>query len=137
MEFTAFLYKITSQISVPEEIFFIGFTLPAGSFYLVLILSIWQCCCSQLASAPEISTDDASGSRQVDLLDDQVQSSESNSPDSGTATELPSADKREPSSPQTLDTYAEIGLVRDRSPKYAPSQNQDPTELPGFSVSLH
>lgn len=104
----------------------------------MLILSILQCFYSQSVTAQEISTDDASGSRQVDLLDDQVRSSESNSPDSGIATELQSADKRESSSPQTLDTYAEIGLVRDRSPKYAPaSQHQDPSELPGFSVSLH
>ncbi|XP_022948928.1 uncharacterized protein LOC111452434 isoform X2 [Cucurbita moschata] len=90
---------------------------------------------SQSISAPEISTDDASGSRQVNLLDDQVRSSESNSPDSGTATELQSADKRESSSSQALNTYAEIGIVRERSPKYVPtSQHQDPSELPGFSA---
>ncbi|KAL0554298.1 hypothetical protein IC582_008216 [Cucumis melo] len=90
---------------------------------------------SQSVSALEISTDDASGSRQVDLLDDQVRNSESNSPDSGTATELQSADKRESSSPQALDTYAEIGLVRDRNSKYTPApQHQDPSELLGFSA---
>ena len=118
--------------------FFMGFTLHACNFILLLILSIWQCFSSQSISAPEISTDDASGSRQVNLLDDQVRSSESNSPDSGTATELQSADKRESSSSQALNTYAEIGIVRERSPKYVPtSQHQNPSELPGFSVSLH
>ncbi|XP_022980507.1 uncharacterized protein LOC111479877 isoform X1 [Cucurbita maxima] len=90
---------------------------------------------SQPASAPRISTDDASCSRQVDLLDDQVRSSESNSPESVVATEIQSADKIESSSPQTMDTYADIGLVRDRSSKYTPdSQHQDPSELPGFSA---
>lgn len=67
-----------------------------------------------------------------------MRNSESNSPDSGTATELQSADKRESSSPQALDTYAEIGLVRDRNSKYTPApQHQDPSELLGFSVSLY
>ena len=88
------------------------------------------------ASAPDLSSDNASGSKHVDLLDDQVRNSDSDSPVSGEGSEHQLPDKSP--SPPNLDDYADIGLVRENSPSYTPSetqQQQDPPELPNFSVS--
>jgi hypothetical protein len=88
--------------------------------------------------ASELSSDDVSGKKQVDLRDDQIRSSESESPASGAASEQQLPDNKESSSSQNLDNYANIGLVpvRDTSPSYAPaSQQQDSHDMPGFSVS--
>ncbi|KAL5579530.1 hypothetical protein UlMin_011972 [Ulmus minor] len=87
-------------------------------------------------SAPEPTTDDASSSNQVDLIDEQIRNSGSDSPPSGAASEQQLQDKKDSSSPQDLDNYSDIGLVRDSSPSYArsESQQQDPSELPGFSA---
>ncbi|KAG8643263.1 uncharacterized protein LOC110626520 isoform X3 [Manihot esculenta] len=85
-------------------------------------------------SAPESSSDDASGSKQVDLLEEQVRNSGSDSPASGTVSEHRVPD--ESSSPANLDTFADIGLVPDNSPSYTtpePQQRQDRPELPSFS----
>ncbi|EEF41015.1 uncharacterized protein LOC8284671 isoform X2 [Ricinus communis] len=86
------------------------------------------------ASAPESSSDDASGNKQVELLDEQVRNSGSDSPASGAVSEHQSPDKS--SSPPNLDNYADIGLVRDSSPfTSSESQHQqDPPELPSFSA---
>lgn len=87
-------------------------------------------------SAPESSTDD--GSKQVDL-DDQFRNSGTASPASGEASEHQLPDKKESSSPQNLENYAEIGLVRESSPTYTPSdshQQQEHHVLPSFSVSF-
>uniref|UniRef100_A0A2N9J0A7 GBF-interacting protein 1 N-terminal domain-containing protein n=1 Tax=Fagus sylvatica TaxID=28930 RepID=A0A2N9J0A7_FAGSY len=92
---------------------------------------------SLLVSASESSSDDASGGKPVELLDDQVRNSGSDSPASGVAAEHQLSDKKESLSPQNLDNYADIGLVRESSPSYAPSesqQHQDPPELSGFSA---
>jgi hypothetical protein len=86
--------------------------------------------------ASELSSVDVSGSKQVDLRDDQIRSSESDSPASGAASEQQLPDNEESSSSQNLDNYANMGLVRDTSPSYAPaSQQQDSHDMPGFSVS--
>ncbi|XP_041000190.1 GBF-interacting protein 1-like isoform X1 [Juglans microcarpa x Juglans regia] len=88
------------------------------------------------ASAPEFSGDDASGSRLAELHDGLVRNSGSDSPASVVASEHQLPDKKQSSSPQNLDNYADIGLVRDNSPSYAPSElqhHQDPPELSGFS----
>ena len=102
-------------------------------FNLMLLCVI--ICCS--LSAPESTTDDSSSSKQVDLNDEKNRNSGSDSPRSGSASENQLPDKKESSSPRTLDNYADIGLVQDNSPSYAPSesQQQDHPELPGFSVS--
>ncbi|KAG2728715.1 hypothetical protein I3760_01G217500 [Carya illinoinensis] len=87
-------------------------------------------------SAPESSGDDASGSRLAEAHDSQVRNSGSDSPASVVDSEHQLPDEKESSSPQNLDNYADIGLVRENSPSYAPSesqQHQDPPELPGFS----
>ncbi|XP_050380260.1 uncharacterized protein LOC126797630 isoform X2 [Argentina anserina] len=87
------------------------------------------------ASAPESHSDEASSTKPVDLLDDQVRNSGSDfSAPSAVPEHLP--EKRETSSPQSLDNYAEIGLVRNNSPSFAPSesQHQDPPELQGFTA---
>ncbi|KAM5579508.1 hypothetical protein ABKV19_009337 [Rosa sericea] len=86
-------------------------------------------------SAPESRCDEASGTKPVDLLDDQVRNSGSDfSAPSAVPEHLP--EKKETSSPQSLDNYADIGLVRDNSPSFAPSdsQHQDPPELQGFTA---
>lgn len=72
----------------------------------------------------------------MDLRDDHIRSSESDSPASGAASEQQLPDK-DSSTPQNLDNYANIRLVHDSSPSYAPSesQQQDSHDMPGFSVS--
>ncbi|XP_059456437.1 GBF-interacting protein 1-like [Corylus avellana] len=88
-------------------------------------------------SAPESSGDDACSSKPAELRDAQVRNSGSDSPASVVASEHQLPDKKESSSPRNLDNYADIGLVRENSPSYAPSesqQHQDPPELPGFSA---
>ncbi|XP_065866801.1 uncharacterized protein [Euphorbia lathyris] len=85
-------------------------------------------------SVPETSSDDTSAKKQVELVDEQVRNSESDSPASGVVSEHQLPEKA--SSPPNLDNYADIGLVRDDSPSYTPpesQQQQDPPELPSFS----
>ncbi|KAK3013121.1 hypothetical protein RJ639_010122 [Escallonia herrerae] len=89
------------------------------------------------ASAPESSSDEASGSKQVDSTDEHARNSESNSTPSPTVSEDQLEDRKESSSPQNLDSYADIGLVRDNSSSYTHSESQqhlDPPELPSFST---
>ncbi|RVW52048.1 hypothetical protein CK203_079589 [Vitis vinifera] len=82
-------------------------------------------------SPPESSSDD--GSKQVDL-DDQYINSGTASPESGEASEHQLPDKKESSSPQNLENYADIGLVRESSPSYTPEsqQQQERHVLPSF-----
>lgn len=89
--------------------------------------------------APELTTDDVSGSKQVDLQDDHVRSTGSVSPASGAASEQQLPDNKDTSSPQNLNNYASIGLLRGNSPSFAPSESrqQDSHDMPGFSVSYY
>ncbi|XP_047155412.1 uncharacterized protein LOC124826598 [Vigna umbellata] len=84
--------------------------------------------------AQELSTDDVSASKQVELLEEHIRSSGSDSPVSGAASEQHLPDNKDSSS--TQDNYANIGLVRDSSPSYAPSepQQQDSHDMPGFAA---
>ncbi|XP_022715231.1 uncharacterized protein LOC111274677 isoform X3 [Durio zibethinus] len=87
-------------------------------------------------STPDTSSEDAAGGRPIEILDDQLRNSGSDSPPSGTASEHQLADKEDTSSPHNLESYADIGMVQDNSPSYALSesqQQQDPPELPSFS----
>ncbi|KAK8465028.1 hypothetical protein PHAVU_010G132600 [Phaseolus vulgaris] len=88
--------------------------------------------------APELSTDDVSGSKQVDLLDEHIRSSGSDSPVSGAPSEQQLPDNKDSSNTQNLDNYANIGLVRDSSPSYAPSepQQQESHDMPGFAALI-
>ncbi|XP_050232433.1 uncharacterized protein LOC126681097 isoform X2 [Mercurialis annua] len=86
------------------------------------------------SSVPESSGDDASGSKQVELLGEQVRNSGSDSPASGAMSENQSPDKSP--SPPDLDNYPDIGVVRNSSP-FAPSESQhqhNVPELPSFST---
>lgn len=88
-------------------------------------------------SAPEASSNDASGNKPTELLNCQVRNTGSDSPASAVPVEHQLLDKKESSSPQNLDNFADIGLVRENSPSYAPSESQshqDPPEIPGFSA---
>lgn len=73
----------------------------------------------------------------MDLQDDHIRSSESDSPASVVASEQQLPDNKDSSNTQNLDNYANIGLVRESSPSYAPSepQQQDSHDMPGFAVS--
>lgn len=90
------------------------------------------------ASALESSNDDISGSKQVDKVDDHIANSGSHSPESAAAAaehQLP--DKNERSSPQSLDSYSDIGIIHENSRSYAPPESQqqpEPSELPSFSA---
>ncbi|KAK8618699.1 hypothetical protein V6N13_132682 [Hibiscus sabdariffa] len=88
-------------------------------------------------SSPDTSSDDTAAGKPINILDDQLGNSGSDSPPSGTASEHQLPDKKDAPSPQNLDSYADIGMVQDNSQSYAPSepqQQQDPPELPGFSA---
>ncbi|PSS18094.1 A-agglutinin anchorage subunit like [Actinidia chinensis var. chinensis] len=82
------------------------------------------------ASAPESSSDETSASKHVDLPDDQIQNSRSNSTASGVVSENELLDKKESSSPQKLDGYADIGLFRNNSASYTPFELQQQQEAP-------
>ncbi|KAF5745543.1 hypothetical protein HS088_TW07G01135 [Tripterygium wilfordii] len=88
------------------------------------------------ASSRAASGDDSSANRQEELLDDQSRNSGSDSPSLNGASEIQLLDKNESSSPQNLDNYADIRLVRDNSAAYAPEsrQQQDTPEFPSFSA---
>ncbi|KAJ7963232.1 GBF-interacting protein 1 [Quillaja saponaria] len=91
---------------------------------------------SSSAPTPE-SSGDVSGSKKVNLFDNQGRSTDSDSPASSAASKYQMPDNQESSSPQNLDNYADIGLVQEKSPSYLPSesrQQHDPHELPGFSA---
>lgn len=91
-------------------------------------------------AAPKTSGNDISGSKLVDVLDDHVRNSGSNSPASGEASEHQLADDiKDASSPENLDSYSDNGLVRDSGPFYGLSESQqlqDSSELASFSVSI-
>ncbi|GFY97187.1 dentin sialophosphoprotein, putative [Actinidia rufa] len=82
------------------------------------------------ASAPESSSDETSASKHVDLLDDQIGNSRSNSTASGVVSENELLDKKESSSPQKLDGYADIGLFRNNNASYTPFELQRQQEAP-------
>ncbi|KAL8230269.1 hypothetical protein R6Q57_000047 [Mikania cordata] len=85
-------------------------------------------------SSHESSIDETTGSKQVELVDEQ--SSGSASPGSGIS-EPQLTDRVESSSPQNMENYTNIGLVRQNSPSYVPSethQQKGPSELPSFSA---
>ncbi|XP_039032413.1 GBF-interacting protein 1-like isoform X2 [Hibiscus syriacus] len=87
-------------------------------------------------SSPGTSSDDNVG-KPINILDDQLGNSGSDSPASSTASEHQLSDKKDAPIPQNLDSYTDIGMVQDNSQSYAPSeaqQQQDPPELPGFSA---
>ncbi|KAL5824263.1 hypothetical protein ACOSQ3_020326 [Xanthoceras sorbifolium] len=91
---------------------------------------------TSLSAATKSSGNDVSGSKPADILNDQVRNSGSNSPASGESSEhqLPD-DIKDTSSPQNLDNYADIGLIRDDIPyALSESQQQDPPELASFSA---
>ncbi|KAK6125030.1 hypothetical protein DH2020_041208 [Rehmannia glutinosa] len=86
-------------------------------------------------SSPESSGDEPAGGKQLEMMDDSVRSSGSNSPASGAVSDHQLTEKKESSGSQNLDNYADVGLVRDNSPSYTPEslQQQDTPELPSFS----
>lgn len=70
------------------------------------------------------------------MVDDSVRSSGSNSPASDVS-DPQLTEKKESTSPQNLNDYADVGLLQGNSPSYTPEslQQQDTSELPSFSVS--
>ncbi|KAL3632056.1 hypothetical protein CASFOL_025040 [Castilleja foliolosa] len=88
-------------------------------------------------SAQESSGDEqAGGSKQLEMIDDSVRSSESSSPASGAVSNDQLTEPKESSGPQNLDKYVDVGLVQDNSPSYTPEslqQKQDTSELANFS----
>lgn len=91
---------------------------------------------SSSVGSPDSSSDEPSGIKQVELVDERVQSSGSVSPASGTTSEQQTTERLESSSPPNMENYTDIGLVRHSSPSYTPSEptpQQGPSELPSFS----
>ncbi|KAG9457713.1 hypothetical protein H6P81_002221 [Aristolochia fimbriata] len=81
-------------------------------------------------SNPVASTEDATARNEIDILDDQIRSSGSQSPSEGPDNSQP--DRKESSSSQSLDNY---GLVRSESPPYGSADSQqdnDPSKMPSF-----
>ncbi|XP_042052382.1 GBF-interacting protein 1-like isoform X3 [Salvia splendens] len=84
-------------------------------------------------SSAEASGDEPVTTKESEVADDSVRSSESNSPVSGDLSDL--TEKNDSSSPQNLNDYADVGLMPGNSPSYTPEsiQQQDTSELPSFS----
>ncbi|KAE8667161.1 Detected protein of unknown function [Hibiscus syriacus] len=82
-------------------------------------------------SSPDTSSDDTVG-KSINILDDQLGNSGSDSPASSTASEHQLSDKRDAPSPQNLDSYADIGMVQDDSQSYAHSEAQRSKILPNY-----
>ncbi|XP_068660739.1 GBF-interacting protein 1-like isoform X2 [Aristolochia californica] len=81
-------------------------------------------------SNPVASSEDITVRDEIDILNDQIGTSRSQSPSEGSEHSLP--DRRESSSSQSLDNY---GLVRSESPPYGPTDSQqenDPDTIPSF-----
>ncbi|KAL8458664.1 hypothetical protein ACS0TY_036247 [Phlomoides rotata] len=89
---------------------------------------------SVTASGPESSGDEPASSKQLEIIDETVRSSDSNSP-SGALSDRQLTEKVESSSPQNLNEYADVGLVRGNDTSYTPESlhQQDTSELPSFS----
>lgn len=85
-------------------------------------------------SAAETSGDEPAASKQLEMMDDSVRSSGSNSPASDVS-DRQLTEKKESTSPQNLNDYADVGLLQGSSPSYTPEslQQQDASELPSFS----
>ncbi|XP_058108544.1 GBF-interacting protein 1-like [Magnolia sinica] len=86
-------------------------------------------------SAPVTSSEEVSGGDEMDLLEDQVRPSRSESPASEASSENLQADTKESSSPRNLGNFANVGLVRSNTPSFSrsePQQQQDPHVLPSF-----
>lgn len=90
---------------------------------------------SATASGPESSGDEPAGSKQLEIMDESVRSSDSNSPSSGAQSDRQLTEKIDSSSPQNLNEYADVGLVRGNNTTYTPESvhQQDTSELPSFS----
>ncbi|KAI3979371.1 hypothetical protein MKX01_001563 [Papaver californicum] len=90
---------------------------------------------SEGVSAPPDSTEDAN---QVDLLDAPSRKSESDSPASAhESAERPLPENNISTSPGNLESYVDIGLVRNSSTSYTPAEPQEhhgPSELSSFQV---
>ncbi|KAK4764148.1 hypothetical protein SAY87_013586 [Trapa incisa] len=79
--------------------------------------------------------DDASVSKAVNTIDEQVRNSRSDSPASSASSDNQSEEKK--LNPQSLDRYSDIGLVREDTHSYDPSesnQQQVPSEMPNFTT---
>ncbi|KAF8393561.1 hypothetical protein HHK36_021805 [Tetracentron sinense] len=90
---------------------------------------------SASVSASVASSEDASGGNQIDLLDDEIRNSGSGSLASAAASEHPLPSTKESSSSQDFENYVHIGLARNDSPSYTPSEPQqqhDLSRLPNF-----
>ncbi|KAK9131341.1 hypothetical protein Sjap_011828 [Stephania japonica] len=90
---------------------------------------------SASVSAPLTSIDDGI---EVEMLHGQLGTSGSVSPVSEAASDYPSHDKKDSSSPRNLENYVDVGLVRNDTPSYTsvePQQQlQDVTGLPSFAA---
>ncbi|PKI39889.1 hypothetical protein CRG98_039729 [Punica granatum] len=93
-------------------------------------------CAAGLSVSDPILGDHASISKPVDSIDERVRNSRSDSPASSASSENLLSEKRESNS-QSLDSYGDIGLVREDSRSYAPSeshQQQDSSDMPNFTA---
>ncbi|KAF8025743.1 hypothetical protein BT93_F2546 [Corymbia citriodora subsp. variegata] len=91
---------------------------------------------ASLSESVPASSSGTSECKQVDMVEERVRNSRSNSPTSPATSDNQFTDKEEADA-QDLDSYNAIGLVTDHTRVNAPSesqQQQDPPELPSFSA---
>ncbi|XP_030476213.1 GBF-interacting protein 1-like isoform X2 [Syzygium oleosum] len=91
---------------------------------------------ASLSESAPASSSGTSEFKQVDMVEERVRKSRSNSPTSPGTSDNQLTDKEEADA-QDLDRFNAIGLVTDHSRVNAPSesqQQQDPPELPSFSA---
>ncbi|CAL0308899.1 unnamed protein product [Lupinus luteus] len=89
---------------------------------------------------PELSNDDVSGSKLIELHGDLVRSARTNSPSLGVASEQKLPDIVESSSSRNPDSYADVGLTHDSRSSYAHSEPKplyDSHNVSGFWAYGH
>lgn len=87
------------------------------------------------ASVSDPLSEEPAGGKQLVLDDDLPQNSGSSSPVPCAIPDPPQIDKKESSTPQQLDNYADVGLVQDSTNSFDSQRQQDASDLPTFSVS--
>nr|GLL23396.1 uncharacterized protein LOC109188171 isoform X2 [Ipomoea trifida] len=86
------------------------------------------------ASVSDPLSEEPAGGKQQVLDDDLPQNSGSSSPVPCAIPDPPQIDKKESSTPQQLDNYADVGLVQDSTNSFDSQRQQDASDLPTFSA---
>ncbi|KAL6000696.1 hypothetical protein ACLOJK_006422 [Asimina triloba] len=127
------------QSAIVSFLFLYDFFLPftAASAVVMIKTKFTYFSGSISLSTAVTSSEEVSGGDEVDLLEDQVRPSSSESQASEASNENLQPDKKEPTSPQDLGNFANVGLVQSNSSPFnhpEMQQQQDLQDLPSFQA---